>query len=131
MTFAPLITATEFPQLLRGEPASLTRWLDEQDSRRTLYCCAVITLGAGAYGAAEGIWRSDLQALYAAIKLPLIIFLTALGNALSYSGQGRLLSARGEEILPGPLGGLFEEQRGIRSPKAETRMISEKQNSKI
>ncbi len=43
---------------------------------------AVIALGAGCFGAAMGWWRAPEQALYVAIKFPLIILLTALGNAL-------------------------------------------------
>ena len=41
-----------------------------------------ICLGAGCFGAAMGSWRSPLQALYTAIKLPLVILLTTLGNSL-------------------------------------------------
>jgi hypothetical protein len=43
---------------------------------------AVIFAGAGAYGAAMGSWRAPQQALYTAIKFPLVILLTSLGNAL-------------------------------------------------
>jgi hypothetical protein len=39
-------------------------------------------VGAGLYGAAMGWWRDPLQALFVAIKLPLILLLTAVGNAL-------------------------------------------------
>jgi hypothetical protein len=39
-------------------------------------------LGAGMFGAAVGCWRASLQAVYTAIKLPLILLLTSLGNAL-------------------------------------------------
>ena len=42
----------------------------------------VIAVGAGAYGAAMGWWRAPEQALFVAIKFPLIILLTTLGNAL-------------------------------------------------
>jgi hypothetical protein len=42
----------------------------------------VIVVGAGFYGAAMGSWRAPLQALYVAIKFPLIILLTTLGNAM-------------------------------------------------
>jgi hypothetical protein len=38
--------------------------------------------GAGLYGAAMGWWRDPMQALYTATKFPLIILLTATGNAL-------------------------------------------------
>jgi hypothetical protein len=34
------------------------------------------------YGAAMGCWRAPLQALYVALKFPLIILLTTLGNAM-------------------------------------------------
>ena len=37
---------------------------------------------AGIYGAVMGWWRSPLQALFTGIKLPLVILLTTLGNAL-------------------------------------------------
>lgn len=43
---------------------------------------AVIFVGAGSYGAAIGYWRDPLQAACTAIKFPLVILLTALGNAL-------------------------------------------------
>ncbi|MGD0168062.1 MAG: hypothetical protein ABSC51_12380 [Gaiellaceae bacterium] len=42
----------------------------------------MIILGAGLYGAAMGWWRDPQQALYVAVKFPLIILLTTLGNAL-------------------------------------------------
>jgi hypothetical protein len=42
----------------------------------------VIIAGAGLYGAAMGWWRDPRQALYTAIKFPLIILLTATGNAM-------------------------------------------------
>ena len=70
----------ELPGLLRGdqgresvEHAGVGRWL--------LYL-AVIIAGAGLFGAAVGSWRDPLQALYTAIKLPLIMLLTSLGNGL-------------------------------------------------
>ena len=44
--------------------------------------CLVIILGAGCYGGAMGIWRSPEQALYTAMKFPLLILATTLGNAL-------------------------------------------------
>jgi hypothetical protein len=42
----------------------------------------VIVLGAGLYGAAMGWWRAPLQGLFVAVKFPLILVLTAFGNAL-------------------------------------------------
>jgi hypothetical protein len=43
---------------------------------------AIILLGAGLYGATMGWWRDPRQGLYVAIKFPLVILLTTLGNAL-------------------------------------------------
>jgi hypothetical protein len=68
--------------LLRGEPESLRDWLETWNASRTLFCVGVILLGAGLYGAAMGYWRAPLQALFVAIKFPLILLLTAIGNAL-------------------------------------------------
>jgi hypothetical protein len=68
--------------LLRGEPKALRDWIERWDARRLALCMGVIMVGAGLYGAAMGCWRAPLQALFVAIKFPLIILLTTLGNAL-------------------------------------------------
>ena len=68
--------------LLRGEPEALCAWLERWNARRLAFCAGVIFLGAGLYGAAMGYWRAPLQGLFVAIKFPLIILLTSLGNAL-------------------------------------------------
>lgn len=72
----------ELPILLRGETGGLQRWIREQTLPRALVCVGVIVLGAGVYGAAIGSWRSPWQAFYTAVKFPLILLLTTLGNAL-------------------------------------------------
>jgi hypothetical protein len=56
----------------------MERW----ELRRVLLYVAVIFAGAGLYGASMGWWRAPRQGLYTAIKFPLIILLTTLGNAL-------------------------------------------------
>src|SRR5436190_14138618 len=68
--------------LLRGESEFLRAWTESWDWGRVALCGGVILVGAGAYGAAMGYWRAPLQALLVAIKFPLIIILTAVGNAL-------------------------------------------------
>jgi hypothetical protein len=68
--------------LLRGEPDALQAWLADWNRRRLLTCLLLIVTGAGLYGAAMGSWRAPLQALFVAIKFPLIMLLTALGNGL-------------------------------------------------
>ncbi len=61
----------------------LQAWLKESGTARVPGCLLVIVvLGAGLYGAAIGCWRSPAQALSTAVKLPLILLLTTLGNAL-------------------------------------------------
>jgi len=68
--------------LLRGETTSLRDWTARWNSGRLAVQFLVIVAGAGAYGAAMGWWRAPMQGLYVAIKFPLIILLTGLGNAL-------------------------------------------------
>lgn len=76
------LTARDLPVLLRGEEHSLLAWSAEWDGRRVAAQIGVIVVGAGLYGASVGWWRDPVQALYTAIKFPLIILLTAAGNAL-------------------------------------------------
>jgi hypothetical protein len=74
--------AAEIATLLRGETETISEWSAGWNTRRLALHVAVIILGAGLYGAAMGWWRDPRQALYVAIKFPLIILLTTLGNAL-------------------------------------------------
>ncbi len=71
----------EFATLLRGETEALSAWSGSWDARRFARHIAIIVLGAGCYGAAMGWWRDPQQAVYVAIKFPLIILLTTFGNA--------------------------------------------------
>src|SRR6476660_6937650 len=68
--------------LLRGQPEVLGEWIEHWTAKRLLFCVAVIFVGAGLYGGAMGWWRAPQQALFVALKFPLIILLTTLGNAL-------------------------------------------------
>jgi hypothetical protein len=72
----------ELAVLLRGEVASLQLWSAQWNAQRLAWQMAVIIAGAGLFGAAVGWWRDPVQALYTAIKFPLIILLTAAGNAM-------------------------------------------------
>jgi len=73
---------SDFATLLRGETAAISAWSGQWNTRRFASHLAVIVVGAGIYGAAMGWWRDPQQALFVAIKFPLIILLTTLGNAL-------------------------------------------------
>ena len=67
---------------LRAGPERLREWVLHRQSNLVTFCVVAIVLGAGAYGAVMGSWRSPWQAFYTGIKLPLVILLTTLGNGL-------------------------------------------------
>ena len=67
---------------LRAEPERVREWIQFRSGNLIGFCVAAIVIGAGSYGAAMGCWRDSWQALYTAIKLPLVILLTTLGNGL-------------------------------------------------
>lgn len=75
-------TGSEFSTLLRGEVTAISAWSAAWNPRRITTHLAIIIFGAGVYGAAMGWWRAPQQALFVAIKFPLIILLATLGNAL-------------------------------------------------
>lgn len=73
---------SEIGRLLRGETEIISDWTGRWVTSRFLLHLAVIILGAGLYGATMGWWRAPQQALFVAIKFPLIILLVTAGNAL-------------------------------------------------
>ena len=78
-------TVCDFRQvrlLLRGETEFLQDSIRRWAKPRVLICVVTIVLGAGLYGAAMGAWRAPLQAFSTALKFPLVLLLTTLGNAL-------------------------------------------------
>lgn len=68
--------------LLQSRPAAIRDWVERWQPARVLFCLGAVAIGAGLYGAAMGSWRNSLQAVFTAIKLPLVILLTTLGNAM-------------------------------------------------
>jgi len=72
----------EFGTLLRAELANVAAWTAEWSLRRIALHLTVIIIGSGCFGAAMGWWRAPEQGLLVAIKFPLILLLTAGGNAL-------------------------------------------------
>lgn len=56
-------------------------------------CAITIVAGFGLYGGVVGLWRAPQQALYTAVKMPLLIFLTCGGNALLNGLLAQLLGA--------------------------------------
>src|SRR4051794_7173443 len=81
-TTADPIGLAEIPALLRGEPRPIQIWIAEWSAARMCLYLMVIVVGTAAFGAAVGSWRAPMQALYTAIKFPLIVLLTTLGNGL-------------------------------------------------
>src|SRR6266480_4914652 len=75
-------TAINFDRFLRADSRRLQEWTVESQTELVRLCLLAIVLGAGVYGAVIGCWWAPLQALYVAIKLPLLILLTTLGNGL-------------------------------------------------
>ena len=78
----PSARPAEIAMLLRGERDTIASWLAGNLTGRLGLHVAAIVIGAGCYGAAMGWWRAPEQALFTAIKFPLILLLTAFGNAL-------------------------------------------------
>lgn len=80
--------------LLRGELAVLREWTAEWRPPHLVRDVALIVVGAGFFGASLGWWRDPMQAMFAGIKLPLIMLLTAAGNGLLNSMLAPLLGLR-------------------------------------
>jgi hypothetical protein len=70
------------PALLRGDTAVLQQWLAHPEARHLMGFAWVVLMGCGLYGAMVGLWRAPMQAVYTAVKLPVVVLLTAFGNAL-------------------------------------------------
>jgi hypothetical protein len=69
-----------FKTLLRGEVG--TGSLEKPEFRWFASYCFTIVVGSSVYGATIGLWRAPLQSIFTAIKFPLLIFLTCLGNGV-------------------------------------------------
>ena len=73
---------SDFRTLLEGQADQLGLWTQPGHRRTVTLNVAVILFGAGLYGATIGWWRDPWQGFYVAIKFPLVILLTTLGNGL-------------------------------------------------
>lgn len=80
--------------LLRGEDRCCLDPLAATDLRSTVYCLVILVLGVGCYGATIGIWQGPKQACFVAIKLPCVILLTLLANAMLNGMLASLLGVR-------------------------------------
>jgi hypothetical protein len=64
--------------LLHGEVDA--RCLEKPNVRWFIAYGLAIVVGSSVYGATIGLWRAPLQSVFTAIKFPLLIFLTCIGN---------------------------------------------------
>lgn len=79
-------------ELCHAQPHILANWLND-DKRKLVLTVSLLIIGGAIYGASLGIWRAPLQGLYVAIKFPLLLGLTAVGNALINGMLAQLLGA--------------------------------------
>lgn len=79
--------------LARAEPDLLSAWLREGGAARMIPLSVLIALGCGLYGFAIGLGRSPLMAVYVAMKMPLLVFLTLGANGLLNGMFGSLLGS--------------------------------------
>jgi hypothetical protein len=84
-------TVRDLSLLLRGNPEWLRPWTVRLRVSHLNTCLVGIVVGGGLYGFAMGFWRDPLQGVYVAVKLPLIILLTSLGNTVVNSMLAPLL----------------------------------------
>lgn len=68
--------------LLAGDAGALAAWTQEAEGRWLWTCVSVFFASCAVYGATFGLWRSEGQALFTAMKFPLVVLLTCAGNAL-------------------------------------------------
>jgi hypothetical protein len=80
--------------LCRGDPEILCGWLEKDKSHKIFSCLFWMLIGSSIYGTTIGIWRSPLQAVYVALKFPLLIVLVTTGNALINGMLAQLYGAK-------------------------------------
>jgi hypothetical protein len=73
---------TRLAVLCRGDAAATESWLREPTAGWIWFCVGVVVVASALYGATVGWWQAPLQAVYAAVKFPVLILATVFGNAL-------------------------------------------------
>jgi hypothetical protein len=68
--------------LLRGDPERIRFSLKEPTFSSLAQNSLIILIGSSVYGFTVGLWRAPLQSVFTAIKFPLLIFLTCIGNGV-------------------------------------------------
>ncbi len=73
---------TNLKTLLSGNSENMSRLITAGGPRWAGFCLITTAASTAVYGFTFGLWRSEAQAVCTAIKFPLVIFLTCLGNGL-------------------------------------------------
>lgn len=73
---------SEVKVVLRGEVENVAGWTGTIERPRVMAWLVVSVIGFGMFGAAMGWWRAPEQAVYTAVKFPVLVLLTMLGNGL-------------------------------------------------
>lgn len=68
--------------LLRGDAELVADWTRDFDHRRLFLWLTASVIGSALFGAAMGWWRAPEQAIYTAVKFPVVVLSTMAGNAL-------------------------------------------------
>jgi len=68
--------------LLAGDERILAEWIAQATLRRIIWLGGVTFLTCALYGSTFGLWRSELQSFYTALKFPVVVLLTCAANAL-------------------------------------------------
>jgi hypothetical protein len=86
--------SNQFASLLRGDAHRVADLLGKPKVSVLAGYAGVVLIGSGLYGATLGLWRGPLQAFYTAIKFPLVIFLTCIGNGALNGMLAQILGSR-------------------------------------
>lgn len=87
------VSIRRLKMLCRGDADSLAGWIYEASWQLPFLCAGTIIAGCGIYGWTLGLWRAPAQAVFTALKFPLLIFLTCGGNVLLNGLLAQLLGA--------------------------------------
>ncbi len=69
-------------KLCAGFPETLAEMISLPLRKALLPCVAISAFCGACYGFSVGIWRAPTQGFYVAIKIPVLIILTGIGNAM-------------------------------------------------
>jgi hypothetical protein len=69
-------------RLLKLDPLDVDTWFESNTNHMITHCILITIIGTALYGITIGLWRGPLQALFVAIKFPLLIVITTTCNAL-------------------------------------------------